>query len=174
MHTTMAEKTNLNTSIEKIKRSMKLNRISSFYLFANDYHPEVVSNVMEEVKNLIPSTLRGRIDNFLGNQLSFAISQVQRNENGGQETETCYLRGIEVIGDELLFTINTLIENENNEEHSSNVLTGQTLDDLMRIAQNQGGNINVENALNGIANNVINNPIFVAVNRVAHFNPDMA
>ena len=44
----------------------------------------------------------------------------------------------------------------------------------MRIAQNQDGNFNVENVLNGIDNNVINNPLLVEVNRLVHFKPDMA
>ena len=167
----MAEKTNVNNSIEKIKRSMKLNKLSKFYLFANDYHPEVVADVMDQVKNMLPKTLRGKACDFLDNQISFAISQTQRIVDGVLETETCYLRGIEEIGDEMMFTLNTLAEHSGGEK---GILSGQTLDDLMRIAQSQDGNINLENALNGIANNVINNPFLVAVNRVVHFDPEMA
>ena len=170
----MAEKTNVNTSIEKIKRSMKLNKLSSFYLFANDYHCEVVDNVMDEVKIIVPKAMRGKACDFLGNQLNFAISRIQRTDGGEQGTETCYLRGIDVIGDELMFTLDLMVENELSGEARSSVISGQTLDDLMRIAQNQDGNYNVENALNGIANNVINNPLLVAVNRLVHFKPDMA
>ena len=82
--------------------------------------------------------------------------------------------GIDVIGDELMFTLDLMVENELSGEARSSVISGQTLDDLMRIAQNQDGNYNVENALNGIANNVINNPLLVAVNRLVDFKPDMA
>ena len=174
----MANKTSVDHSIENIKKSMKFNRLSSFYLFANDYHFDVIDKAFEEMKPLLPKrALKGfdhiKPSDFLGNQRSFAISQIKKDDGEMQGTETCYLRGIECVGDELVFCVELLVEDPNGGKGRLKYSAGQTIDDLMEMSPDEGGTINLESTLKGIANHYINNPFLVAANRVVNFDPEM-
>ena len=143
----------LTQPIEKIKKSMKANRLSGFYLFANDWHP---------------THNDGEVIDW--GQGEFGVSFVEKYDPRASCTETFYIRKIKMIGDKLLFSIEELYENSKGTRLTLSYYADRTLEELLRIP-NQTTTYNVGRTLMGIANHYINNPDLIAASKVANFDP---
>ena len=159
----------LDKAIAKIKKSMKDNGLSVFYLFSGDYY-YALEELFEDVKKAMPKEALEDFDSddvmdFLSySQLEFGVSYWP-NEDGGYQAYT--IRKIEYKNDELLFSVDEVDYYDGN--NRMRLHENQTIDDLLKFTPNQTEDCNVEKALKNIANNYIDDPFLIAASKVADF-----
>lgn len=159
----------LDKAVAKIKKSMKDNGLSVFYLFSGDYN-YALDEIFEDVKKAMPKEALEDFDSddvmdFLSySQLEFGVSYWP-NEDGGYQAYT--IRKIEYKNDELLFSVDEVDYYEGN--NRMRLHENQTVDDMMKFVPNQTDAHNVEKALKNIANCYIDRPFLVAASKVADF-----
>ena len=159
----------LDKAVAKIKKSMKDNGLSVFYLFSGDYN-YALDEILEDVKKAMPKEALEDFDSddvmdFLSySQLEFGVSYWP-NEDGGYQAYT--IRKIEYKNDELLFSVDEVDYYEGN--NRMRLHENQTVDDMMKFVPNQTDAHNVEKALKNIANYYIDRPFLVAASKVADF-----
>ena len=159
----------LDKAVAKIKKSMKDNGLSVFYLFSGDYN-YALDEIFEDVKKAMPKEALEDFDSddvmdFLSySQLEFGVSYWP-NEDGGYQAYT--IRKIEYKNDELLFSVDEVDYYEGN--NRMRLHENQTVDDMMKFVPNQTDAHNVEKALKNIANYYIDRPFLVAASKVADF-----
>lgn len=159
----------LDKAVAKIKKSMKDNGLSAFYLFSGDYN-YALDEIFEDVKKAMPKEALEDFDSddvmdFLSySQLEFGVSYWP-NEDGGYQAYT--IRKIEYKNDELLFSVDEVDYYEGN--NRMRLHENQTVDDMMKFVPNQTDAHNVEKALKNIANYYIDRPFLVAASKVADF-----
>ena len=159
----------LDKAIAKIKKSMKDNGLSVFYLFSGDYY-YALEEIFEDVKKAMPKEALEDFDSddvvdFLSySQLEFGVS-CWSNDDGGYQAYT--IRKIEYKNDELLFSVDEVDYYDGN--NRMRLHENQTIDDLLKFIPNQTDDYNVEKALKNIANNYIDEPFLIAASKVADF-----
>lgn len=159
----------LDKAIAKIKKSMKDNGLSVFYLFSGDYY-YALEEIFEDVKKAMPKEALEDFDSddvvdFLSySQLEFGVS-CWSNDDGGYQAYT--IRKIEYKNDELLFSVDEVDYYDGN--NRMRLHENQTVDDMMKFVPNQTDGCNVEKALKNIANYYIDSPFLVAASKVADF-----
>lgn len=159
----------LDKAVAKIKKSMKDNGLSVFYLFSGDYN-YALDEIFEDVKKAMPKEALEDFDSddvmdFLSySQLEFGVSYWP-NEDGGYQAYT--IRKIEYKNDELLFSVDEVDYYDGN--NRMRLHENQTVDAMMKFVPNQTEDYNVEEALKNIANCYIDRPFLVAASKVADF-----
>ena len=165
----VAAESPLDKAVAKIKKSMKDNGLSVFYLFSGDYY-FALREIFEDVKKAMPKEALEDFDSddvvdFLDyGQLEFGVSYWP-DDDGGYRTYT--IRKIENKDDELLFNVDEVDYYDGN--HRLKLHQNQTIDDLKRFTPNQTEDYNVEIALKNIADHYIDNPFLIAASKVADF-----
>ena len=165
----VAAESPLDKAIAKIKKSMKDNGLSVFYLFSGDYY-YALFEIFEDVKKAMPKEALEDFDSddvvdFLSySQLEFGVNY-WCNDDGGYQAYT--IRKIEFKNDELLFSVDEVDYYDGN--NRMRLHANQTIDDLMRFTPNQTEDCNVEKALMNIADCYIDEPFLIAASKVADF-----
>ena len=165
----VAAESPLDKAIAKIKKSMKDNGLSVFYLFSGDYY-YALFDIFEDVKNAMPKEALEDFDSddvvdFLSySQLEFGVSYWP-NDDGGYQAYT--IRKIEYKNDELLFSVDEVDYYDGN--NRMRLHENQTIDDLMKFTPNQTEDTNVEKAIENIADHYIDEPFLIAASKVANF-----
>lgn len=159
----------LDKAIAKIKKSMKDNGLSVFYLFSGDYY-FALEGIFEDVKKAMP---KEELDGFDSEDVTdflcygqgeFSISFCKTMDGGSIK---CVIRKIESKGDELLFTVDEVECYDGN--YRLGLYENKTIDELKKIAPNPTEDFNVESAIVNIANNYIDEPFLIAASKVADF-----
>ena len=167
----------VDKSIEKIRRSMEANGLSTVYLFSRDWYP-TVEDVLDDVLNELPEEERENYDVedayelFDWGQGEFGMSSSERYHTRVCCTETCYIREIKLDGDDLLFNVEEAYEDSNGGICTLSYWEDQTINDLLQYTPNQSKYYNVKRAIENIANNYIDDPALVAASKVVDFNPE--